>query len=473
MQFTTFGFTCFFLVFLVLWHSLKDNITARKIVLIGGSSFFYGVNSLLWLVDLFGIAIFTWVINSCIENSNKQSIKKAWGIFGVSALLIHLVFWKYVPWGVLSWNEIESLPQGWTITPPEWLLPVGLSFFTFHALSLIVPVWVNNYQKFSLLSTIAHISFFPSLLAGPVLRYNDIEPRWKQSWSLKDIDWVSGIGRIMLGMTFKWVFSAKVAEWSDNTFSGMNDNVWDTLGGIHAYTLQIFFDFAGYSHMAIGLAILLGWKLPENFTQPYLSTSIQEFWRNWHRSLSFFFKDNVYILLLGGNRKGKSQTLLNGFLTMLLSGIWHGANLTFVIWGAWHGVLLVIQSLYKMLFKFTLPKFVAWLITFEMVTIGWVWFRATDYDNAIQVFTVLFNLKDYSLDALTMQLSSFVWVAIMSAFTFYEKEMLILLEYVKQKLNEDKSFRITFGGACLLSVWSGLIIFFGPVGVPAFIYNAF
>lgn len=473
MQFTTFGFTCFFLLFLIIWHSLKENITARKITLIIGSSFFYGVSSLLWLVDLWAISLFTWGITFLIEKSKKDKTKKIIGVFGVSSLLLHLIFWKYVPWGILSWNEITSLPANWTITPPEWLLPIGLSFFTFHALSLIIPVWINKKEKLSLLSTIAHISFFPALLAGPVLKYSDIEPRWKESWKLKYIDWVSGISRIMLGMTFKWVFSAKVAEWSDNTFNGMNDNIWDTLGGIHAYTLQIFFDFAGYSHMAIGLAILLGWKLPENFTQPYLSNSIQDFWRNWHRSLSFFFRDNFYILFLGGNRKGKTQTLINGFLTMLVSGLWHGANLTFVIWGAWHGLLLVLQSIYKMLFKFTLPKIIAWFITFEMVTLGWIWFRANDYNNAIQVFSSLFNIDDYSLSTFVIKISTLIWVFIMSIFIIYEKEILSLITITENKLKNNNSFRITFGGCLLLSLWSGLIIYFGPIGVPAFIYNAF
>lgn len=476
MLFTTFSFTIFFLIVLTLWWTVvpKHNKSARQIFLITASYIFYAFAGPQWLISLFLTSIVTYASAKYVYSSKYR---KAIAISSIILLLGQLVFWKYIPWAILTWNTLDVVSAKYYINPPEWAFPVGLSFFTFHALSLIIPVWKENEKPLSFLGTLSHISFFPALLAGPVLRKNNIDSRWNKEWKWEEIEWTAAICRFMLGMTFKWVFASQAAVWADETFQGMNDNAFQVLMGIHAYALQIFFDFAGYSHMAIAIAMFLGWKLPENFTQPYLSLSIQDFWRNWHRSLSFFFRDNVYIYWLGGNKKGTVHTLLNGFTTMLLSGLWHGANITFVLWGAWHGVMLCIQSIFKKLFSCSLPKVLSWFLTIETVVFGWVMFRATDFQNIVDIYTQLFNWSNLQTSSLTsaININTICWITIMLSAIFFEKGFLKIFEKFNYQVEiaHRKGLSITIAGMIVLSIWSLAIMYFGPVGVPAFIYNGF
>lgn len=474
MLFTTFTFTCFMLIFLLVWWGLlPTNYTnVRKAALIIFSSVFYAWADPKWLISLLSVGVIAYVGGKWIYYSEKKRNK---GILITSIIIGQLVFWKYLPWATISWNELSFIPQSYLLPVPDWAYPVGLSFFSFHALSLVFSVWLEKEKPLSFLSVLSHVSFFPALLAGPVLRRNNIEYRWKESWSWKDVDWTEAIGRIMLGMTFKWVFASKVAEWSDPTFQGMADNSWQVILGVHAYALQIFFDFAGYSHIALGVALIMGWRLPENFTQPYLASSIQDFWRHWHRSLSYFFRDYVYIHLLGGNRKGENRTLLNGLFTMLLSGLWHGASATFVIWGAWHGLLLVIQSLIKRILPFSVPKLIAWFITIEFVIWGWVWFRATDINNALDVFSQAFNINSLTTEGVDINMSYIIWTVIMLLFVYFEKAIINIFKEANLYIEKSNAEPVltTLSGSILLSVWAFMIMYYGPVGVPAFIYNGF
>lgn len=475
MLFTTFTFTCFFLIVLFLWWTVipkKD--TYRKVFLIIVSFIFYSWADPRWALNLFIICLFTYLMVKFIAKSDKY--KKILGVFTTITLIAQLVFWKYIPWAALSWNEYVGINyKEWIVTPPEWAFPVGLSFFTFHALSLVIPTWLENRKPLNLLSTFAHISFFPSLLAGPVLRRDDIEYRWNNNWNWKDVEWSQAIGRIMIGMTFKWVFASQAATYADPIFQGMSSNTYEIWIGIHAYAFQIFFDFAGYSHIAIGIALLLGWKIPENFKFPYLSTSIQVFWRNWHRSLSFFFRDNFYIHLLGGNRKGKNHALVNGFFTMVVSGLWHGANLTFIVWGAWHGLLLVIQGIFKRYVKLTLPALLTWFITFELVVWGWVWFRAENFDIAISTFKSAWSLNNFNESHFDIATDQIIWLLVMFFIILIEKHILYFMEKITFKIEQGSFVRwlSTPVSTLVLVIWTWLIMYFGPVGVPAFIYNGF
>lgn len=480
MLFTTFTFTVFFIIVLSLWWTIipkKENY--RKVSLIIFSLIFYGWADLRWLINLTLIGLFTgFIINYLYSLRDKPKQFKLVGILSTIVLLTQLIVWKYVPWAVMSWNELSFINDKYFITPPEWLYPVGLSFFTFHSLSLIFSVWLEKKKPLSVIESFAHVSFFPALLAGPVLRYNDINYRWKEPWNWKNVDWSAGIFRIMLGMTFKWVFATKAAEWADPAFQGMTDNAIDTWLSVHAYSLQIFFDFAGYSHIALGVAILLGWKLPENFTQPYLSKSVQDFWRNWHRSLSFFFRDYVYIHLLGGSKnKSQYRILLNGFFTMVLSGIWHGASFVFILWGIWHGICLAINHLFKLFSPFKIPVIISWFITFEAVTWGWVWFRSSDLDNAIQVFNSAFDFSNFRETILNYNLdqSVILWILAMVTLILFEKSILNFIYKINNKIDVEfkgKGISLT-AGTFVLSAWAYLIMYLGPIGVPAFIYNAF
>lgn len=479
MLFTTFSFTIFFLIVLSLWWTLvsKNNKKIRQIFLIIVSYIFYAFTGPQWMLSLLFTSLFTYITTKSMEKRPNKAKKIA--LFSIFILIGQLVFWKYVPWTILTWNTFDIVLKNnqYYINPPEWAFPIGLSFFTFHALSLIIPVWKEEEKSLSLLGTLAHISFFPCLLAGPVLRKKDIDPRWDKEWKWKDIEWTAAISRFMLGMTFKWVFASQAALWADQTFQGMSDNGFEVLLGIHAYALQIFFDFAGYSHMAIAIAMLLGWKLPENFTQPYLALSLQDFWRKWHRSLSFFFRDNVYIHMLGGNRKGTASTLFNGFFTMLLSGLWHGANITFILWGAWHGIMLCIQSIFRKIFSFSIPKIISWFLTIEIVVFGWVMFRATDLQNMKDIYTQILNWNNFEFFNIfsEVNINTIYWSIVMLSIIFFEKRLLDFFDKINEKVEvaNKSSYLITIAGMIILSIWSLMIMYFGPVGVPAFIYNGF
>lgn len=475
MIFTTPGFFIFFTVFIFLWWVClpKDNINLRKSTLIISSYIFYSFTGLQWIITLFGTSVFTYF---SLKMINKYKRKKLIAIFSISVLIIQLIFWKYIPWAIITWNEMPFMNDNLYIEPPEFLFPIGLSFFTFHALSLIIPVWIESKKPYSFLDTLSHISFFPALLAGPVLRYDNINYRWNNDWTWEKVEWENGILRILVGATFKWVFASKCAEYADIAFNGFADNSWQVVLGVHAYALQIFFDFAGYSHMAIGFALLMGWRLPENFTFPYLSMSIQEFWRNWHRSLSFFFRDNFYIHLLGGNKKGKNKALINAFLTMLVSGLWHGANMTFIFWGAYHGFLLVLHSLFRRITSFKIPKFISWFLTIELVVIGWVLFKAESVSDAFKVYDQYFDF--FNLFSQKIEFSTFglIWFTIMIAVLLFEKKILIFFGLLSNYLSEKNDFKGNIVSAIFLisiSIWTYLIIKLGPTGVPDFIYNGF
>jgi alginate O-acetyltransferase complex protein AlgI len=467
--FPTFTFTCFFLIFLVCWWSFltKKGSNTKSIGLIIASFIFYGWANIKFVPILLIVSLFTWT-GGWLLTKTSGTLKRSIGIFVTLALTCHLILWKYTDWIL---DQINGFNLFHPIPLPEWVYPVGLSFFTFHAMNWFFAVWKGIIPLSSCAETTAQISFFPSLLAGPVLDKDIITGRLKESFNLKDVPIIEGIFRIAWGMTFKWVFASQAEGWADNCFEGMNTNPWDVWLGVHAYALQIFFDFAGYSSMAIGIALLMGFRLPENFTQPYLSTSFQYFWRNWHRSLSFFFRDHVYIDLLGGNKHGFKLALLSASITMVLSGIWHGANITFIIWGAWHAGLLCIE---RFIPKRNLwPKWLGWIVTFEGVVWGWIWFRSETLDQAISLFKQAWNISFPWKDIINVQvpLISVVWVILMFLFIFIEK---LSLDYfselsVKNTFSNYKSFCFLI----LISIWAYVLMILGPSGVPPFIYNGF
>ena len=476
MIFTTPSFFIFFSIFIFLWWVFlpKKNNALRKTFLIISSYVFYSFTGIQWVITLFLTSLFTYFSSRMIEKSKNS--KKIIGIISVLVLIGQLIFWKYIPWAILTWNEMPFMNDNLYINPPEFLFPIGLSFFTFHALSIIIPVWVEEKKSYSLIDTLCHISFFPALLAGPVLRYDNINYRWKKEWKWENVEWENGICRILIGATFKWVLASKCAEYADMAFNGFADNQWQFLLGIHAYALQIFFDFAGYSHMAIGFALLMGWKLPENFTMPYISMSIQDFWRNWHRSLSFFFRDNFYIHLLGGNKKGKNKALFNAFLTMLVSGLWHGANLTFILWGAYHGLLLVIHSLFKRFFKVSLPMLLSWFLTFESVVLGWILFKSESINDAIKIYDNFFDFENIFKGNFEFSITGIIWVALMFLVIIFERKILEFFLKISNLISEKNNFKsicISLNFLLGLCLWTYLIIYFGPTGVPDFIYNGF
>lgn len=473
MQFPTFTFSVFFLLVLGVWWGIlneKTSSNVRRAVLSAVSLIFYAWVDWRWTLVLLALASVAWACSWWVSRAEGES--RRWrGWASVVALAGVLVVWKYTPWAVVSrnaWAESMGL-ETWVL--PEWAYPAGLSFFTFHALGLVLSVWHRRTQPLSWLATLAHVSFFPTLLAGPVLRADATAPRLEQPFRWQDVNWLEGIVRIMVGMTFKWVLASKAAEWTEPTFQGLVTAPADVWWGVHAYAAQIFFDFAGYSYMAIGIALLMGFRLPENFTQPYTATSVQDFWRRWHRSLSFFFRDHLYIDALGGNKHGKWRAMAAAAFTMLVSGLWHGASVLFLVWGAWHALAMVLEKVIPGRQRW--PAWFGWLVSFQAVVWGWVWFRSDTWETAVGIFENAWRLSSEPVQT-AWTVSMAFWAAIMVALVATEKHWsTALLSWANlTDTPQVPTWRsaVTSSALCL---WAWVVIATGPVGVPAFIYNGF
>lgn len=475
VQFPTFVFSLFFLTFLAVWWGvLSPNASSsrRAAVLLGGSLIFYAAADWRWVGVLIGVGLISrWGSAWAVRASDAD---RKWRLaLVVGALVIHLVAWKYSLWLIAERNDLAGLwgARAWAL--PEWAYPVGLSFFTFHAIALTLAAGRGKVPVPSQLEALTHVAFFPALLAGPVLRADQIIPRLQAPFLWRQVPWLEGIFRIAMGMVFKWVFASQAAQWADPVFSGMAESTGQVWWGIHAYAFQIFFDFAGYSHMALGLAMMLGFRLPENFTQPYVAISFQDFWRRWHRSLSFFFRDHLYIDAFGGNRHGKTIALLSAMATMVISGIWHGASVTFLIWGVWHAGALVVERLLPGRGKW--PKALGWLVTFEGVVWGWVCFRAEDWDNMKAVFSQAFGeLPWQSATSPVLTWTALAWSAGMIAAVAWERQILVHGSTWATRVDQGQAPGwATPATAMVLAVAAVLIIALGPVGVPPFIYAGF
>lgn len=469
MQFPTVPFTLFFLILLGVWWCLPAQAAvARRRVLIVASLVFYSIADWGWTGVLLGVSFLTWIGSRWIDRSDGAS--RTWrGWMVVGMLISHLAGWKYSLWVTQLRNDWAD---GWGFAAwilPEWAYPIGLSFFTFHALGIVLGVWHKRLRPYGFEQVLAQVSFFPCLLAGPVLRQDAIAPRLEQPFEFTKAPWLEGVFYIALGMTFKWVFSTQAAVWSDPVFSGMATTGVEVWWGVHGYALQIFFDFAGYSLMAIGLARMLGFVLPENFTQPYHSTSAQQFWRSWHRSLSFFFRDHLYIDGFGGNKHGPNVAMLAAICTMLVSGLWHGASINFFVWGAWHAIWLTLERLLPGRARW--PAWLGWIVSIEIVVWGWVWFRAESLSAAQDVFKQAFG--GLPLGELPST-SVLVWSLLMVILVAVEGVLLARLCRVAQVVDQPQVSLLKSGCVCvLLATWAGGIIFWGPIGVPPFIYNGF
>lgn len=476
MLFPTFTFTLFFLLTLGVWWGVLRSSTAprtRQWVLIAASLVFYAWADWRWVGVLVGSATWAWWGGRwCAQLTSDQ---RAWRwrlTLVVGALVAQLVAWKYTLWLVAERNDLASLWGGAAWTLPEWAYPVGLSFFTFHALALTLAVARRQQPVPSWGAVLCHVAFFPSLLAGPVLRADAVIPRLQQPFVWAEVPWLEGIGRIALGMGFKWVLASQAASWADPVFSGMANQAPDVWWGVHAYALQIFFDFAGYSHMALGVALLLGFRLPENFTQPYQAVSFQDFWRRWHRSLSFFFRDHLYIEAFGGSRHGRTRAMLAAVATMVLSGVWHGASLTFLVWGVWHAGALVLERFCPGRARW--PAWLGWLVTFEGVVWGWVWFRADDLTTARGVFAQAWagGLPWGHWDAWAWPMLA--WALVMALVVATEQPLLTGLSRWCRFVEQPQSPRWAHALTTIsLGAWAALVMALGPVGVPPFIYNGF
>ena len=359
----------------------KKYIAAKNIVLLAASLLFYAwgepKNVLLMLLSIAVNYICGRLLGKYEGNVKARR----------AVLIVSLVF----NLGMLFFFKYFNFVTGGIFT--EIALPIGISFFTFQIMSYTIDVYLGNVPPQKDPAKLAlYISLFPQLIAGPIVRYIDVEKEltYRECTAEKT---AKGMIRFSMGLAKKVIISNTVALVADTIFmidSGLvSVTAW---AGVICYALQIYFDFSGYSDMAIGMGHMFGFNFLENFNYPYISSSVQEFWRRWHISLSSWFRDYLYIPL-GGNRKGLGRTYLNLFIVFAATGFWHGASWNFLVWGLFHGLFMIIERLGfgKILKK--LPKIVGWLYTMLVVLIGWVFFRAETLTDAFEYLGAMFSFS--------------------------------------------------------------------------------
>lgn len=407
MVFSSEIFLFAFLPIYLLFTFLLKNVKMSNIVLLILSLFFYAWGEPLYVL----LMIFSAFVNYLLAlggNSNSRIAK----MFAVSATVIFniglLCVFKYSALIIGSLNDVFNLNLG----VPSIALPIGISFYTFQTMSYVFDVWRKDTapQK-NFFKLLLYISFFPQLIAGPIVKYKDIAAQLDDR-EITINGFSNGIRRFIIGLSKKLLISNNVGLLADMAFSANSDELSMPVAWIGAitYCLQIYFDFSGYSDMAIGLGRISGFKFNENFNYPYIAGSMKDFWRRWHISLSTWFKEYVYIPL-GGNRKGKIRTGINKLVVFFLTGLWHGAQWTFVVWGLFHGLFLMLET-YGVIkpekWKFKPLKHVYTLL---VVCSAFVLFRAESFAYAFEMFKAMLtgiNISDASLNIIAEMLDPFL-----------------------------------------------------------------
>lgn len=321
----------------------------------------------------------------------SQRIRKSALVFSVVSNLAVLGFFKYSVFFSENFASVASVFGFGGIAMPEFLshivLPVGISFYTFQSMSYAIDLYRGHAERArSFVDFACYVAMFPQLVAGPIVRYGTVAEQLRnRTHSLEGF--VAGFTRFNYGFAKKILLANPMGSLADAAFEAGSIGAAGAWAGLLGYALQIYFDFSAYSDMAVGLGRMLGFRFPENFNSPYRSTSLTEFWRRWHISLSSFLRDYLYIPL-GGNQKGAARTYVNLLLVMLIGGLWHGAQWTFLIWGGLHGAVLALERFGKKRFG-GLPRPVGWAVTMLVVLLGWVFFRSPDLGSAVDYLRAL------------------------------------------------------------------------------------
>jgi D-alanyl-lipoteichoic acid acyltransferase DltB (MBOAT superfamily) len=405
MLFPTVEYAVFFVTVLAVAWALSRWLTVHKVFLLAASYVFYGFWSWRYVPLLFAVSLFAGLVARWIQYSEREGVRRRRLAFGVTVCLAVLVYYKYTSFLLLSamglWGLVGKAPV-WDL--PVAFLPLGISFFVFHAISLMADVYRRKLQeRLRLLDALLYVAFFPQLIAGPILRASRFIPQLRVRRDAAHILVNRAFLLILSGLFKKVIVSNTLAtRLVDPVFTApASFHRGDVLLAIYGYAAEIYCDFSGYTDIATGCAMLLGYRFPRNFHAPYTATDPQDFWQRWHISLSTWLRDYLYIPL-GGSRAGTARTYVNLMITMLLGGLWHGASWTFVVWGALHGGLLVGHRVWaswpaaRWRWMQALRASDAWLwmsrvLMFHAVCLGWVFFRSPTFALAK---TVLAQLRE-------------------------------------------------------------------------------
>lgn len=472
MLFPTIQFAIFFVIVLTANWLLLPHRQAWKWFMLAASYLFYGAWDWRFLFLIVGCTLINQIAAEMMTRTEVATVRKRIVVVAVGLNLAVLGLFKYYGFFASSaLNLFGSFGIDLPLPLLQITLPVGISFFTFQALSYTIDVYRESQDKASLLDFAVFVAFFPQLVAGPIVRPSEFIPQMYTPKDPRRVDVSAGFGLIVGGL-FKKVVVANTLAGAivDPVFATPSQfTALEVLVGIYAYAVQIFADFSGYTDIAIGVATLMGFKFPQNFNQPYQATSIQDFWRRWHMTLSRWLRDYLYIPL-GGSRTTPGRTYRNLLLTMLLGGLWHGAAWTFVIWGGFHGALLAYERWRSdadpewAARRVATPgrRAVARLVTFHLVCLGWVLFRA---DSMARVGEILGRFLDWG-PAPAVTPAVLVLVAGTIAVQYVNRDVRSQLQAGFSRL---KPVTMTALLAAFLVVLDGL----GPEGVAPFIYFQF
>lgn len=468
MLFNSFEFMLFLPLVYGVYSFMKTQ-KARLWLFLVASCFFYSFLIPKYLLILFLLIAVDFFAGIRIEESASARSKKFWLGFSLIANLGMLGFFKYTDFFLENINHIaQALHWNLSISALKLILPIGLSFHTFQSLSYVFEVYYGRFAaERSLLHYSVYVLYFPQLVAGPIERPQNILPQLHRFQSYDENNLVRGMKLLTQGLIKKSVVADTLAPLANQVFDSPGSfGTAGTLLGILAFTIQIYCDFSGYSDMARGISLFFGIDLMVNFKTPYFASSISEFWRRWHISLSTWFRDYLYIPL-GGNRVGAFQNQLNLFAVFLLSGLWHGSNWTFIIWGALHGLYLMIEN--QVLRPLGFDRWSVWFrrpLVFVLVALGWVFFRANSVGMAFQTLHAL---------------SGSFWQGwnLIPAFRIHEALLVIVMTLMVESAGQRRSFWERVGEFPLflrLGVYGFLLLLFLVAGQFAgnqFIYFQF
>lgn len=410
MLFNTYEFAIFFIiVFILYWFVLNKSIGRQNILLVISSYFFYGCWDYRFMLLLAFSTFLDFFLGNLIFSSPTHHKRKIWLALSVTANLAFLGLFKYYNFFVESFIELlEMVGIEGHITTLQIILPVGISFYTFHGLSYAIDIYNKKIDpEKNIITYFCFVSFFPLLVAGPIERATHLLPQLNTTRSFSYAKASDGMRQILWGLFKKMVIADNCAEFANTIFNGSTSHSGSTLLlGAFFFTLQIYGDFSGYSDIALGVSRLLGIELIRNFSFPYFSRDIAEFWRRWHISLSSWFRDYVYIPL-GGSKHGHLKTIRNTFIIFLISGFWHGANWTFIVWGGLNALFILPSVILKTnrqnletvaqghLFP-SLKETFQILRTFSLTMLAWIFFRSETIKQAIEILSEIFSTSIFS-----------------------------------------------------------------------------
>ncbi len=384
------------IVFLPIYAALKKRRTMMMLFVTAFSLYFFYKSSGLAFLLLVATSAIDWYIARYIDGEQDNRKRKCALWLSLTCSLGLLVYFKYANFLVFNFDVIV----GHNFPPLDFVMPVGISFNTFRTKSYVVDVYKRKIPATtSYLDYVFFLSFFPCLLAGPIVRASEFMPQLRENKPASREMVYGGMWLVLIGIIKKAVIADYIAQYVNIVYGNPTGySSVELIMAVVGYTLQIYCDFSGYSDMAIGIGSIMGFDLGVNFDFPFRSLNVTEFWRRWHMSLSFWLRDYIYIGM-GGNRKGKVRQYINLMTTMLVGGLWHGAAWTFIVWGAGHGAGLCVHKMFMPYLK-KIPNnwavtFVSWLITFTFVTVLFVFFRADSIETAMQVIKGLFTNFDW------------------------------------------------------------------------------